>query len=141
MTDCIDHGRHKSLHRMGYALIRYQGRVERMHRLVLATKLGVHVSELAGKVVRHTCDNPRCVNPEHLVLGTHADNVGDRVQRGRSAKAQPAVRKLTYAEAQAIRQRYNPTKVGRVAPDGVVQLARDYGVSLCVIQKIIAGET
>jgi len=38
-----------------------------------------------GLILRHTCDNPACINPEHLVPGTHADNVADRVQRGRSA--------------------------------------------------------
>jgi len=36
-----------------------------------------------GMVVRHTCDNPLCVNPDHLILGTQADNVADRETRGR----------------------------------------------------------
>lgn len=36
-------------------------------------------------VIRHTCDNKLCINPNHLILGTHNDNVQDRVQRNRSA--------------------------------------------------------
>lgn len=40
---------------------------------------------ILGKVVRHTCDNPACCNPTHLRIGTHADNVQDRVSRDRSA--------------------------------------------------------
>ncbi len=41
----------------------------------------------AGLLVRHDCDNPPCVRPEHLLVGTHADNSADMVRRKRTASA------------------------------------------------------
>lgn len=52
----------------------------KVHRLVY--KL-VHQKDITGLVVRHTCDNPRCLNPDHLIIGSNLDNVRDRVERGR----------------------------------------------------------
>jgi hypothetical protein len=41
-----------------------------------------------GLLVRHTCDNRKCVNPEHLIVGTHQDNSNDAVERNRQAKGE-----------------------------------------------------
>lgn len=53
------------------------------HRLVFEQTWGITIPD--GMVVRHTCDNPGCVNPLHLQLGTTADNMRDRSDRGRHA--------------------------------------------------------
>lgn len=58
-----------------------------------------------GLVVRHICDNTLCCNPKHLVIGSHADNVADRVARGRSARGEKSGRAvLTEALVLALRK-------------------------------------
>jgi len=72
---------------LGYGMIGIDG--ER-HRAALAHRVVYELFTATpippGLLVRHTCDNPGCVNPLHLLLGTDADNARDRVQRGRGAR-------------------------------------------------------
>lgn len=56
------------------------GTVELAHRVSWAI---AHPGETVPRVVRHTCDNPPCVNPAHLLGGTHKDNTDDMLDRGR----------------------------------------------------------
>jgi hypothetical protein len=53
--------------------------------------------------VFHTCDNPPCVNPDHLFEGSNADNVADKVRKGRQARGEMGRHKLTTAQVQMIR--------------------------------------
>jgi hypothetical protein len=66
-----------------------------------------------GLVVRHKCDNRACCNPKHLETGTHADNVRDRVIRGRSAIGEDAGRAI-LTEADVHRIRTTPRSEWRV---------------------------
>lgn len=89
----------------------------------------------AGLVVCHNCpggDNPRCVNPAHLWLGTQADNIADQVAKGRAAKGEGhGMSKLTSDQVRAIRARYAE---GGVTYDN---LARTYGVDPTTIGMVI----
>jgi len=53
-----------------------------LHRLVWEAHNAEPIPD--GQVVRHTCDNPACCNPNHLLLGTMQDNVADMFERGRN---------------------------------------------------------
>ena len=64
----------------GYGQIRFGGKVVFTHRLAWALHNG---ADPTGKVVRHKCDNPPCLNPEHLEIGTQKDNAHDTWSRGR----------------------------------------------------------
>ena len=67
---------------VGYVRVNNKGKQESGHRYMYRKYYG---DIPQGKVVRHKCDNRWCVNPNHLSIGTHADNVKDRVKRNRSA--------------------------------------------------------
>ena len=93
------------------------------HRLAYETWVGP-IPE--GHVVRHKCDNPPCINPDHLETGTYADNNRDTSERGRGRH-----QKLTPALRDVIVAKY---KGGGVTQS---QLAEEYDVSLATISDAI----
>jgi hypothetical protein len=65
--------------RDGYGQFRFAGRPHPSHRISFL----IHSWYLPTGLVLHTCDNPKCVNPQHLKEGTHMDNMRDMNKRGR----------------------------------------------------------
>jgi len=95
-----------------------------MHHQLYEAIYGVLVK---GTVIRHICDNPICINPKHLLAGTHADNCRDRAKKGRSAIGSKHGRsKLTEIQAKEIKD----STMNNMA------LGRKYGVDKKVIYKI-----
>lgn len=65
----------------GYGKATYNGKLELAHRI--SYRLHNHREIPKGMIVCHTCDNPGCVNPLHLFLGTYSDNMQDCKNKGR----------------------------------------------------------
>lgn len=121
----------------GYAAFRINGRLWRAHRF--AWTLASNQDIPAGMVICHRCDNPKCVNPEHLFLGTQADNIRDTVSKGRArgnSNPNPArgaahgQSKLTANQVSEIRHAHENGALQ-------VQLAAIYGVSQSTISDIV----
>lgn len=80
----------------GYGQFRL-GKMFKAHRLS-ALWAGILPSMDSGLLVCHHCDNPRCVNPKHLFVGSHKDNIQDSTKKGRQ---QPALAERGEANHQA----------------------------------------
>ena len=133
----------------GYGSFRINGRTVGAHRVSYTLHFGIDPEKLR---VCHTCDVPNCVRPDHLFLGTDADNSKDASEKGRlgsSYRARPEpmplpvpskaiepydrnqAKKLSPSDVLAIRQAYKRGNGG--------ELARQYGVTRQAIQGIVKG--
>lgn len=119
----------------GYGRVQIDGKSTTAHHAVYEMLRGPLSAE---QNVCHDCpggDNRLCVNPDHMFIGTDAQNNADMVSKGRNARGERiASSKLTVELVRQIRREYKPFVLGSH------RLARRFGVSKCTVQRIINRE-
>lgn len=125
--DCLVWAR--TVNKDGYGYISFGGQKYSVSRLAYAVWHG----DPGTAHVLHRCDNPPCILPEHLSLGTHRDNMADRNAKGRQAKGESNGRnKLTSEAVRLIRE---------LAATGYAysRLASAFGVDPTTVRDIVRG--
>ena len=110
----------------GYGIVSHNGKETRAHRL----SWELHNGPIpVGLVVCHKCDNSSCINPDHLFIGTQADNVADYVKKGLVIRGEDrAQARLTEDQVRAILKSSSPhvqlPKVYNVAPETIAGIKK-----------------
>nr|DAP74224.1 MAG TPA: homing endonuclease [Caudoviricetes sp.] len=142
MSGCIDHG--CKGYGIGYATAYYRGRCGKKkyttkHRVVYCKFHGIHPEDLPDDlVIRHKCDNARCINPLHLEVGTHAENMRDMAERGRAYKGgmqgerngRCVVSDVQVSEIKALRLQGLTYRA----------IGERYGIGISQVARIVKGE-
>jgi len=115
-------------HEFGYGWFELNGKAQTAHTIAFAECYGPIPT---GMNVCHECDNPPCVRPNHLFLGTQQDNLSDMREKNRHQKGETnGHAKLTEQDIETIRQMYSQGTFQRV-------IAAQYGVHQVTISKIV----
>lgn len=112
----------------GYGRVKHQGRMIQAHHL---SYIGFTGGIPTGMMVLHRCDNRKCVNPNHLFIGSHKDNMKDMVLKNRSNKPHGCRNPQSKLSESAVVEIRNSNLNG-------VELARKFNVSksaICLIRK------
>jgi predicted XRE-type DNA-binding protein len=122
----------------GYGRVWFDGKVQKAHRVVYELVIGpIPEGEGPhGTCVCHACDNPKCIRPDHLFLGSNADNMRDRDEKGRAANQKGESNgnsKLTADQVSEIRRLY---------ADGLTQqaIADRFGIGQQQVSRVVNGK-
>jgi len=130
---------HAAKNSAGYGNFWFDGGFKLAHRVAYRLE---NKENPGGMCVCHSCDNPACVNPNHLWLGSHKENMEDMSHKSRHNAPDPPNSsgenhpnsKLSNKEVKEIRRKYEETKVTQY------DLANEYSVSQTTIGEIVRGE-
>jgi hypothetical protein len=123
--DCLEY--QGALTDDGYGQFWYQGRHWMAHRYSYIKHKGA-IPE--GMIVRHTCDNPACINAEHLIAGTQQNNIDDCVAKGRRYKHDRKITPEQVEEMELLRGQGATYKA----------LGEKYGVTKQTIYRYLNGQ-
>lgn len=113
----------------GYGAFYPKNKTVSTHRFSYELNIGLIPK---GMMVCHRCDNPQCIRPSHLFIGSGSDNTRDMISKGRSKRSGEdcnAIKKLSNKKVREIRERY---KWG----NGIA-LSKEYGVSRPTISAVV----
>ena len=115
----------------GYPVVNRDGRRWKIHRLMYE----IHIGPIPeGMLVLHKCDNKLCINPYHLKIGTHTDNLEDRKRQNTYPSGEHGCfHKLTAQQVGEIRSKYRR--------GNGMKLAQEYDVDFSTIYYILRGDT
>lgn len=124
---------------LGYGQMRFRGTRELAHRaswIIFRGEIPSDGSHYGTLGVLHDCDNPCCVNPEHLFLGTQQSNAEDSVSKGRwgkrGCKGESHGRAIVTEEM---------VRAIRISPATARECAQEYGLSIGAVRHIRARRT
>ena len=117
-----------------------------LHVKAYCERNGVARESVRGMIVMHTCDNPRCYNADHLVLGTQSANIKDMYAKGRQsfdrdADTRPKATGESHGQCVLSDQRVSQMRQRRELGITLRELAKEFGMSYGQTQRICAGES
>lgn len=131
----------------GYGLFYCDGKYRAAHRIAYIL---AHGPIPDGMFVCHRCDNPSCVNPEHLFLGTHQDNMDDCTRKGRHARGDRSGPRLHPEKMSRGEHRYNAKltddlvrEIRRLHQNGMRgrAIGKAFGITESAVSAIVHGKS